>query len=367
MAGHDAPAVRLVISRLRGANRGSAGQERACPLRVLGFNEMFPLISEVYVSDELQALALSGAELAWYRDSPSISPIPMPQALYTDLDLAIAEFEPELLFVHWATFAARALPRIEATGLPWALRVHSFDFDPPAIRALMEHPNCIGAWVYPTHAAQLPGALALPPLFTSAPDASPPVAGRDVVMSASAGLPKKDWDLLLDALGRLPGVDRRLIIAISNGFEGIPSELAQRLVGEVHPPLLQVNMQREAVIQLMCRAAALIYTLVPGKAVAMPMSIVEGLCCGSSVILPDAPGAREVAGPHARCYRTAEDIAAHVREVLAGGPAIEVERRENMRFGREHYANPQLYARFAGEVFGAVERWRAARGARSSV
>ena len=347
-----------VIPRIR-KHGGGAGADRRCPLRVLGFNEMFPLISETYINDELEALALNGAELAWYRDSPSISPMPVSRALYTDLDRAIAEFEPDLLFVHWASFAAFALPRIEATGLPWALRVHSFDFDPPVISRLLDHPNCVGAWAFPSHASEVPGAFALPPLFTSAPEQIAGDGSRDIVISASAGLPKKDWNLLLDALSRLPDVDRRLVVAITNGHEGVPSELAQRLTAYERPPLLQINMPRETVIELMCRAAALIYTLVPEKRVAMPMSVVEGLCCGACVIVPDTPDARELA-PHARGYRTAEDIAVHVREVLAGGAAVEVERQENMSYGRERFANPALFARFAGEVFEAVQRWRAA-------
>jgi hypothetical protein len=349
-----------MFSKIRASARGTSS-DRRCPLRVLGCNQMFPLMSETYIHDELEALALNGAELAWYRDSPSISPMPVARPVYMDLDAAIAEFQPDLLFLHWASFAAHALPRIEATGLPWALRVHSFDFDPPTINMLRDHPNCVGVWAYPAHARVVQSALALPPLFTSAPKAMAN-RPRDVVISSSAGLPKKDWDTLLDAFGRLPDVDRRLIIAITNGLEGVPSELATRLSTYERPPLLQVNTPREAVIDLMCRAAALIYTLVPETPVAMPMSVVEGLCCGASVIVPDTPEARELAGPGARGYRTAEDIATHVREVLAEGPAIAAERRENMRYGRERFSNPGLFAHFADEVFTAVQHWRAAGG-----
>jgi glycosyltransferase involved in cell wall biosynthesis len=351
--------VRSPISKIRiGARRANAGHR--CPLRVLGCNEMFPLMSETYIHDELEALALNGAELALYRNSPSISPMPVSRPLYMDLDAAIAEFQPDLLFLHWANFAASMLPRIEAIDLPWALRVHSFDYDQATVAWLREHPNCVGVWAYPAHAREVPGTHPLPPLFTSAPSEAATDRPRDVVISSSAGLPKKDWDTLLDAFGRLPDMDRRLIVAITNGHEGVPSELATRLTAYERPPLLQVNTPRETVIGLMCRAAALVYTLVPEMPVAMPMSVVEGLCCGASVIVPDTPEAREIAGPHARGYRTAEDIAAHVREAIAGGPAVEAERRENMRYGRERFANPELFARFAEEVFTAVQRWRAA-------
>jgi hypothetical protein len=76
----------------------------------------------------------------------------------------------------------------------------------------------------------------------------------------------------------------------------------------------------------------------------MPMSVVEGLCCGASVIVPDTPEARELA-PHACGYRTVQDIAAHVREVLAGGAAINAERRDNIVYGREHFADRALFSR----------------------
>lgn len=346
-------------SRIRRGGGGSAAAG-ACPLRVLGCNQMFPLISETYIADELDALVLNGAELAWYRDSPSISPMPVSRPVYIDLDRAIAEFQPDLLFVHWATFAAHVLPRIEATGLPWALRVHSFDYDQAAVAKLRDHPNCVGVWAFPAHAREVPGTMALPPLFTSVPPLAACDGPRDVVLSSSAGLPKKDWDLLVEALSRLPDVDRRVIAAITNGHEGVPSELARRLTAYERPPLLQLNTPRESVIALMCRAAVLIYTLVPELPVAMPMSVVEGLCCGAAVIVPDTPEGHELAGRHARGYRTAEDIERHIREVLAGGPAIAAERRENMRYGRERFANRALFARFAEEVFTAVQRWRSA-------
>ncbi len=354
--------MRSPIAKILAGTRGP-DTDRLCPLRVLGCNEMFPLMSETYIYDELEALALNGAELALYRNSPSISPMPVSRPLYMDLDAAITEFQPDLLFLHWATFAVNMLPRIEATGLPWALRVHSFDYEPGTVAMLRDHPNCVGVWAYPTHAREVSGTAAMPPLYTSVPSEAATQRTRDVVLSSSAGLPKKDWDTLVDAFGRLPDMDRRLIVAITNGHEGVPSELATRLTAYERPPLLQINTPRETVIDLMCRAAVLVYTLVPEMPVVMPMSVVEGLCCGASVIVPDTPEAHEFAGPHARGYRTPEDIAAHVREVMAGGPAIEAERRENMRYGRERFANPKLFARFAEEVFTAVQRWRASRDA----
>ena len=84
------------------------------------------------------------------------------------------------------------------------------------------------------------------------------------------------------------------------------------------------------------------------------MSVAEALCAGCSVVLPDRPECREYAGPHFRGYRTPEDIARHAREVLAGGPAIEAERRANAEYGRARFCAPELGDRFYGELRGSV-------------
>ena len=47
---------------------------RRRPLRVLASNQMFPMITETYINDELEALVDRGAQLAYYRDA--ITPRP---------------------------------------------------------------------------------------------------------------------------------------------------------------------------------------------------------------------------------------------------------------------------------------------------
>ena len=54
-------------------------------------------------------------------------------------------------------------------------------------------------------------------------------------MMASAGLPKKNFRLLLDALDRLPGVDRRLVIGLTVGHEGIAQELGDLVATRPDP------------------------------------------------------------------------------------------------------------------------------------
>src|SRR5205814_201328 len=120
---------------------------------------------------------------------------------------------------------------------------------------------------------------------------------------------------------------------------------------ERNPPLLQLNLDRAAVFALLARTSALIYTLAPEVPVfGMPMSVIEAMTAGAAVILPDRPEARAFAGPGFRGYRSAADIAAQVRAVLAGGPAIEAERAANQRFARENFCDPRAASRFHAEL-----------------
>ncbi len=328
---------------------------RRRPLRVLSSNQMFPCITETYINDELEALVDQGVELAYHQQHVSPAPMQVPRPVYRDLDRAVQEFRPDVLMLYWATYAEAQIPRLEALGLPFGVRVHSFDHAEERVARLRDHPLCVGVWAYPADAFRMPGVHELPPIFTSVRDLPPPAAERDLVVSISAGLPKKDWPTLFDAFARLPGVQRRVVIGVTSGWTHVPGELAERAAVIEDPPLVQVNLTRREAHAMLSRTALLVYTLRPDAPFAMPMSVVEALCAGCSVVLPDRPDCRAFGDPAARRYRTPEDIARHAREVLAGGPSIQAERRGNMAFGRERFCGPELGERFHAELREGLE------------
>jgi glycosyltransferase involved in cell wall biosynthesis len=342
-------------------DRVLARAEGARPLRILGYNAIFPLFSETYIEEELETLADQGAEIAYSRKARPSDPMPVPRPVFDDLDVALRHFAPDLLFLHWTVWAHDELARLRQLGLPFAVRSHSFDFDPERSARIMSEPNCIGLWAFPAHAEVIPGAHSLPAMLRSVNSMPDPAPVRDAVVSVSAGLPKKDWDLMISALAGLPGVDRRIITAVTIGLEHLPDQLSQKLAGFPDPPRLQVNVPRAEVFDILAHTAVFLYTLEPGSPFGNPMSIVEGLCAGASVVVPDRPEALEFAGPRARGYRTSEDIVRHAKEVLAGGPEIEEEWRENRAYGRERFCDEMVGKRFFAEVTEALERWRAGR------
>jgi glycosyltransferase involved in cell wall biosynthesis len=350
-SGHLAAADAAVRLRIR--------HER--PLRVLAYNLLFPLVPETYIAEEMKGLTDNGAVLAWCTDRWSPSPVRVVEPTYTDLHEAVREFEPDVLMLYWASFAVERLEALSRLGKPFALRVHSFDFVPEDIQRVRTHPLCIGVWAYPHHAHRIEGAHDLVPLLTTRDAFPEPAAERPIVLSASAGLPKKDWPTLVAAFAELArkGVDCRIVVGITEDHEDEPDRIRQLIEDAGASIMLSIDVPHDQVIELLARTAVVVYTKRPGGPFGMPRSIIEGMYAGTSVILPDRPEAPLVAGLNCRTYAHPEDIVRHSIEVLSGGPEIEAERQSNRRFVERHFAEPSLATSFAAQLMRAVSEWRA--------
>ena len=329
------------------------------PLRVLAYNSLFPLAPETYIAEEMHALAANGAVLAWATENVSPTPMPLAEPLYTGLDEAVAGFEPDILFLFWITFASASLEELSRIGLPFAVRVHSFDYDPVLIEQVRSHPLCVGVWAYPHHADAVGGTHPLVPLIHDR-QLFPPEGERTIVLSASAGLPKKDWPTLVGAFAELArqGVDCRIFIGTTYQHEDEPDVVRRLIEASGAPITLSLNVPHGEVVGLLGRTAAVVYTKVPGGPMGMPRSIVEGMYAGTSVIMVDLPEASLTAGPGCRTYETSEDIVRHVTEVLAGGPDIDAERAANRRRAECEFAGQEHAAAFAAALSKALAQWR---------
>jgi hypothetical protein len=352
--------------RLEHNRRVRSRVHRTRPMRVLSHNAMFPLVSETYIHEEMLALEANGASIAFNSIQEPSSPLPVDAPTWQDLEHAVETFDPDVLVVYWTTHALGELANLERIGRPFALRSHSFDFDPDAMRAVQQHPLCVGVFAFPHHAVALEHAYAMVPIFTTHDDLGRAVreherdhgGRRDLVLSVSAGLPKKNWPVLFAALGRVTGVERGVVLARSNGFERVPDEVAARAQQLATPPFVRVNMPRQEVFEHLARTSVLLYTLDDGERIGMPMSIIEALRAGACVVHPDREELRHVAGPGFRGYRSVDDIVAHVEEITAGGPAIDAERDRNRQWALDQFCAPALGEAFHERLAQALEDWR---------
>jgi len=331
------------------------------PIRVLSYNALFPLLSETYIEEEMLALEAEGAHIAFASHAPSVSPYPIRQTIYSGLDEGVATENPDVLVVYWTSHALGEFDHLDRVGRPFALRVHSFDFDPERVKRVMNHPKCVGVWAFPHQLPHLPGAHELVPIFTTHARMPEPAAHRTAVASISAGLPKKNWPLLLDAMDQLADLERTIVLARSNGLEHVPDEVVRAAAALRSPPEVRINLPRTEVFDLLSRTSALIYTAAPDLPLGMPMSVIEGLYAGACVVTPDRPEMQALCGEGFRPYRTASDIVAHVREISAGGPQIEEERRRNRTYAIARFCDPELGQRFHRELSEALTAWRARR------
>ena len=91
------------------------------------------------------------------------------------------------------------------------------------------------------------------------------------------------------------------------------------------------------------------------------MSVIEAMCAGACVVTPDRDEMKALCGSGFRPYRTAADIVAHVRDIIAGGPAIDLERQNNQAQAIARFCDPELGRRFHTELSAAVTAWRERR------
>ena len=331
------------------------------PMRVLSYNALFPLRSETYIEEEMLALEAAGASIAFASFGQSVSPYPIRQPIFPTLEAAIAAHDPDIMVIYWTTHAIGELEHLARLGRPFALRVHSFDFDPADIARVASHPCCAGIWAFPAQAKQLPNAHALMPIFMTHDGIPEPKPDRNLIASITAGLPKRDWPLLLDAMNRLPEFHRVIVIARTNGFEDLPDAVTRAAAELPNPVEVKVNLPRSDVFELLSRTAALLYTAAPGTALGMPMSVIEALRAGACVITPDAPEMRELCGPGFRPYHDATDIVTQLRDIMAGGEKIAQEQKANREWATRQYCGPARAGIFHDELSAALVAWRQRR------
>jgi hypothetical protein len=347
---------RLTVSEAAAPSWGvvSARARSLAPLRVLALNQLYPLLTETYISDDLDALAANGADVTCCVIQPRVAPARSPYPLYHDPARAVAEHDPDVVLVHWGGFGKHLQPVLHHLGVPYAVRTHSFADEPQMVRQLVDDPLCVGVWCFEHHAFDHPRVHSLPIVFTAADRLPPLCATRDLVLSVSATLPKKDFPFIVDAFAGIPGVDRRIVIGATAGHEDLVLELLGTTKELEDPPLVQMNLTRGQVFELLARTSALVYNATAESGFGCPMSVVEAMTAGACVLLPAREEVPLVFGPDARTFTSREDLVEHLWTILAGGPAVDAERLRVRNFALERFCDPEAGKRFYAELVDAV-------------
>jgi glycosyltransferase involved in cell wall biosynthesis len=325
------------------------------PMRVLVHTAMYPVISETYIGEDIEALQECGAEVHVSAIQQAVSYAQGAPPVALDVEERLAEFAPDVVLMHWSTHAESQIPVLERHNQPFACRVHSFEQDPDQVKRLMDHPLNVAVFAHETDLPQLPAGVheVIPTVgpWTVIPAGR---GERSGVVSVSAGLPKKDFPLLVEAMAALPDQRRTIILASSNGFEHIAPQVVEMAARTDSAIDVRVDVPRAQALEALAGASVMVYTLSPDTPMGMPSSIVEAMLCGTIVVAPDHPAAHHMVGPDLRTYTTAADIVAHVREVGAGGREVDAA-RERLRQRAQRYRDPAARRRIHDTLFAGIE------------
>jgi glycosyltransferase involved in cell wall biosynthesis len=139
-----------------------------------------------------------------------------------------------------------------------------------------------------------------------------------LLVTPGALIPRKGQGLVIEALTRLP--EARLALAGAGEDEVRLKAMARRLGVEDRVHFLGL-IDHELLPHVMCAADVLV---LPSASEGLANVWIEGLACGTPIVIPDIGGAREIVSDETAgriAARTPEAIASAVEDILADPPS----------------------------------------------
>lgn len=291
--------------------------------RVLYVVWHYPQLSETYIEAEIRCMQRWGVHIEVWSQSDVASPyepsVPVHRGSLTE---AIARSQPDILHVHWLSFAVEQRAQLVASNLPLTVRGHGFEVNEHAIRRTLDIPTLRRVFCFPHFAAPFanePKISSMAAAFDTALFQPVMEKDRQLVVRTGTALPSKDLMLFFEVAKKLP--QHRFVMAAitANDREYYPDELREmwRRNGSVGELLFDVP--REKLIPLVERAGIYLHTTnVPGTKdaapVGMPISIAETLATGAYVLVRDLPALTAYVGDAGCAYRDAGHAASLIEE-----------------------------------------------------
>lgn len=293
------------------------------PLRVLYVLWHYPQLSETYIETELRCMRRWGVHVEVWAETTAASAYDADVPIHRgSLAEAVAAARPDLLHVHWLSYALAQRSAIDDVDLPVTIRVHGFEFTGEALEQALSWDRVYAIYGFPHHvaaSARADGKLrAIPSAFDT--DLFTPGEAKDrrLVVRTSAGLPSKDLALFFELAKRLP--DHRFVLAAvtCKDRETCIDELRDAWKRSGTPAELHIDMPRDEIAALVGRAGIYVHTArmsgqTDATPIGGPISIAEAMATGAYLLVRDAAPLAAYVGDAGVVYRDVDHAASIIR------------------------------------------------------
>ena len=324
------------------------------PPRVLYALNLYPQLSETYISREIEFMQRQGVDvITWSAELPQVPyPVDHP-VLRGPLERAIRRTRPDLVHAHWLHHGRNILPAVAAAGLQLTIRGHGFAFDAGLVTTLAKSPGLARMYLF--------GHLITPGIASERVRAVSAAVGLEqfeskqkdarMVLRLCTGLPKKEIRLFLRAAQDLPEFRFLLGIVRANGVPEYIEEILAFNEQLPRPVEILVNVPHERARELTREAGIYLHTCGRGEVFGMPISMIESLAAGSYVLARRRPEADSYLGGAGRLYGDREEAVSQIRETLEWDDA---------RWEKQREASVARARLFSEEIIFApiLEDWR---------
>ena len=269
-------------------NKWPPNNHHTSSIKVLYVLSSYPQSSETYVETELKKMRDWGCVIEVWRKNKPFSPYPSDIPTHDeDLRDVINKIKPDLIHIHWLSFAKLILPLIDDLHIPTTIRAHGFDTTEETLKFCTARPYVKKIYCFPQHIndfkndkLEIQNAVFNTKLFKPHKNKN-----KHLVVRGAACLRTKDLVSFIHLAKELPKF--KFILALVKclpDHDDYINEL-KRLASEINSPVeIKTDLPKESYINLVNEAGIYFYSYDSKNPVGMPVGISEAMATGCYIV-----------------------------------------------------------------------------------
>lgn len=256
----------------------------------------YPQLSETYVETEIKKMRQWGCSIEIWRQIKPASPYFSDVVIHDgDLNEVITKIKPDLIHIHWISFARVMESTLDNLNIPVTIRLHGFDTTRESIEYFLKKSYVKAIYGFPHHTLETNQNGNLKKInisFDSQLFKPAKNKNRKLIVRASAGIPSKDIPMFLELAKELPEFKFILALIPCNHREKYIDQF-KNLANELKSPVeILVSLSRESIAKLISEAGIYLHTTNAigsenATPIGMPISIAEAMATGAYIIVRD--------------------------------------------------------------------------------